>query len=382
LAHFHSSRTPALRLHVTTLLCATIWLAAASCRSSDSSIVIGIAGPFTEVRGQSMLLAARMAVQEINASNMLGGRRLELDSLNDSASTTRAIAVAQQFLADTRVVAVVGHLTSSTTIAASNIYNSGRRPLVELSPSASSPDLTGIGSYTFRLCASDLVHGAELARFAVRRLKASAVAVIYLDDDYGRGSLATFREEFAKLGGTVTEADPMLPGTTDLSPYLDHIKLDGRAQVLMIATDRVTGTVALRQARARGVNLPIIGGDALTGIQSEGVLAEGLHLTSNWLPDLPGDANARFLQSYARLSGGALPDHRGAGAYDAIYLIARAIRDAGADRARVRSALAHMTTPYDGVTGRITFDSGGDVPNKSVHVGVVQNGRILLDTGR
>ena len=329
-----------------------------------------------------MLLAARLAVQEINASNMLGGRQLELDSLNDSASTTRAIAVAQQFLADRRIVAVVGHLTSGTTIAAANIYNSGRRPLVEISPSASNPDLTGIGPYTFRICATDMVHGAELARFAVRRLKASAAAVIYLDDDYGRGSLSTFRDEFAKLGGTITEADPMLAGTADLSAYFDHIKLDGRAQVLMIAADRATGTVALRQARERGITLPIIGGDALTGIQSEGALAEGLHLTSNWLPDLPGDANARFLQAYTRLSGGALPDHRGAGAYDAVYLIARAIRDGGADRAAIRNALAGMPTPYDGVTGRITFDAGGDVPNKSVHVGVVQNGRIVLDDGR
>ena len=172
MAHFRALRTTAHRLPVTALLCATLWLAAASCRSSDAAIVIGVAGPFTEVRGQSMLLAARLAIQEINASDMLGGRRLELDSLNDSASTTRAITVAQQFLGDPRVVAVVGHLTSGTTIAAANIYNSGRHPVVELSPSASSPDLTGIGPYTFRLCATDMVHGGELARFAVRRLKA------------------------------------------------------------------------------------------------------------------------------------------------------------------------------------------------------------------
>jgi branched-chain amino acid transport system substrate-binding protein len=329
-----------------------------------------------------MLLAARLAVQEINASNMLGGRRLELDSLNDSAATSRAIAIAQQFLGDRRIVAVVGHLTSGTTIAAAAIYNSGRRPVVAVSPSASNVDLTGIGPYTFRVCATDLVHGGELARFAVRRLRSSAAAVIYLNDDYGRGLLGTFREEFAKLGGTITEADPMLAGTADLSAYLDHVKLDGRAQVLLLAADRVAGGVALRQARARGLTLPIIGGDALTGIQAEGILAEGLHLTSNWLPDLPGEASSRFLQAYTRLSGGALPDHRGAGAYDAVYLIARAIRDAGADRAGIRNALAHMTAPYDGVTGRISFDAGGDVPNKSVHVGVVQNGRIVLDAGR
>lgn len=382
MAHSRASRTPASRLHVTALFGAALWLAAASCRPGNEPIVIGIAGPFAEARGQSMLLAARLAVQEINATNMLGGRRLELDSLNDSASTTRAITVAQQFLGDPRIVAVVGHLTSGTTIAAADIYNSGRHPVVDVSPSASNPDLTGMGPYTFRVCATDLVHGSELARFAVRRLKASAAAVIYLNDDYGRGLLGAFRDEFGKLGGTITEANPMLVSTADLGAYLDHIQLDGRAQVLLIATDRASGIVALRQIRARGITLPIIGGDALAGIQAEGGLAEGLHLTSSWLPDLPGETNTRFLEAYTRFSGGALPDHRGAGAYDAVYLVAQAIRDAGGDRASIRNALAHMTAPFNGVTGRITFDAGGDVPNKAVHVGVVLNGRIALDTGR
>src|SRR3989338_9540427 len=57
---------------------------------------------------------------------------------------------------DPRVVAVIGHLTSAPTIAAAGIYNSGSNPVVELSPSASSPDLSGIGPYTFRVCATDL----------------------------------------------------------------------------------------------------------------------------------------------------------------------------------------------------------------------------------
>lgn len=382
MAHSRASWRAAPQFNLKALLCTALCLATASCRSGDAPIVIGIAGPFTEARGQSMLLAAQLAVQEINASNMLGGRRLELDSANDSASTTRAIAVAQRFLGDLRVVAVVGHLTSGTTLAAANIYNSGRRPVVEISPSASSPDLTGIGPWTFRVCATDLVHGGELARYAVRRLRATAAAVIYLNDDYGRGILGTFSEEFSKLGGTITNADPVLSSTADLGAYLDQIKLDARAQVLMVATDRAVGVNVLRQARARGITLPIIGGDALTGIQSEGALAEGTHLTSNWLPGLPGEANARFLQAYTRFMASAVPDHRGAGAYDAIYLIAQAIRDGGTTRVGIRNALAHMNTPYEGVTGRITFDAGGDVPNKAVYVGVVQNGKIVLDTGR
>ena len=367
-------------------LSAALWLlGGAGCSGSNEPLVIGIAGPFSQPRGRSMLLAARLAVQEINQEGGVRGRQLVLDSLDDSASTVRAIAVAQQLRDDPRVLAVVGHLTSATTIVAANIYNTGRRPLVSISPSASNPDLSGIGPYTFRVCATDLAHGSHLARFAVQQLNARNASVTYLNDDYGRGILGTFAEEFSRLGGTITARDPMLAGTTELSPYLEILQREGRAEVIMIAGDRTSAMAVLREARGRGITLPIVGGDGLSGIEAEGALAEGVHVTSNYLPELAGERNARFLAAYAEVSGGQLPDHRGAGAYDAVYLIAQAIRDAGADRDDIRDALARLgkeRPAYDGVTGRITFDENGDVPDKSVYVGVIRGGRLVLADGQ
>lgn len=332
-----------------------------------------------------MLIAARLAVKEINEAGGVHGRLLVLDSLDDSASAVKAIAVAQQLRDDPRVVAVVGHLTSATTIAAANIYKAGRRPVVAISPSASNPDLSGLSRYTFRVCATDLVHGAQLAKFAIQQLGARSAGVIYLNDDYGRGILGTFTDEFTRLGGTIVARDPVLPTTTDLSPYLERLQRDGRAEVLMIAGDRATGVAVLRQTRARGMALPMIGGDGLSGIEREGAIAEGVHLTSNYLPELPGELNARFLAAYAAISGGQQPDHRGAGAYDAVHLIAEAIRDAGPGREAIRDALArlgHGRPAYEGITGHVTFDDQGDVPEKAVYVGVVRGGRLVLAAGQ
>ena len=359
---------------------ATAGAALTACRRADR-LYIGIAGPFSESRGRSMIAAARLAVQEINSAGGVDGRQLELVDKDDSASTARAIAVAQELRDDPRIVAVVGHLTSGATIAAADIYNGGKDPVVAISPSASNPDLTGIGRYTFRVCATDLAHGATLARFAVQQLHAQRAAVLYLNDAYGRGILGTFTEEYVGQGGTITEADPVLPDVTDLGPYLERIQRDGRAQVLMVAGDRATGVAVLRQARARGITLPLIGGDGLSGIQSEGAIADGVYITSNYLPDQPGEKNAAFLRAYAAANGGERPDHRGAGAYDAVYLIARAIGDGGSSRANIRDALArlngHDRPAYEGVTGRIAFDDKGDVPDKSVIVGVVRAGRLV-----
>ena len=326
-----------------------------------------------------MQLAARLAVQELNSRGGVRGRELQLVEQDDSAQSARAIAVAVALRDNPDVVAVVGHLTSGTTIAAADIYNAGSSPVVELSPSASNPDVTGIGRYTFRVCATDLVHGVALARFAVRILGARNAAVLYQNDDYGRGILGTFVEEFRRLGGSVVERDPYLPSTADLSPYLERIQRAGRAQVLMIAGDRATATVILRQARGRGITLPVMGGDALTGIESEGPVAEGVYLTSNYLPDRPGAKNATFLRAYAGANSGEVPDHRGAGAYDAIYLIAEAIERGGPSRAAIRDALAAVDDahPFEGVTGRIAFDGRGDVPQKGVVMGVVRGGRIV-----
>ena len=88
-----------------------------------------------------MRRAADLAVKEINAH---GGRQLELRVMDDSGRAEVAIRVARGLADDPAVVAVVGHLTSGTSLAAGRVYGGGRRPVAMISPSASSPDLTGL----------------------------------------------------------------------------------------------------------------------------------------------------------------------------------------------------------------------------------------------
>ncbi len=353
----------------------------ASCGTSNT-IVIGLAGPFSDPRGLSMKRSAQMAVDEINRGTLLAGKRLELRIVDDSAQSARAIVVAESLRTDSRVVAVIGHLTSAPTLAAAAVYNSGSNPVVEISPSASSPDLSGVGSYTFRLCATDLAHGPALAKFAFEKLGVRHIAIIYQNDDYGRGIVTTFRAEFLRRGGVIDEQDPVLGAATDPTPYLDRIQRDGKAGAIMLAADRPTAAISLRMLRQRGMTMPVLGGDALTGIQAEGDIAEGVYLTSSWLPDNPTPASVAFVQAYQAAFSGDKPDHRGAGAYDAVHLIASAIKARGASRSGVRTYLSALGTmrgspAYQGVTGLIQFDGQGDIRGKSVVVGVVRGGQIV-----
>jgi branched-chain amino acid transport system substrate-binding protein len=332
-----------------------------------------------------MQRAAELAVTEINARGGVKGRPLELRIFDDSARPDVAIRIARALADDPTVVAVVGHLTSSTSLAAGRVYGEGRRPLVMISPSASSPDLSGVNPYVFRICPTDLSHGAQLARFVRGRLGAQRVGVIYVDDDYGRGLRLSFAQEFRNLGGTVVEEDPSLSATPSLEPYLSRLRQGGGVDVVMLATERAGAELALREMARLGVHWPVFGGDALTGIEASGALAEGVRLSSAYLPDRPGERNAQFVAAYARAHEGQRPDHRGAGAYDAVHLLARVIADAGTGRDAVRERLARIgrdLPAYEGVTGTIAFDGRGDVPAKPVVIGVVRAGRLVTEAAQ
>src|SRR6267142_5735385 len=183
------------------LLVAILALTACSGGGGRGAIVLGLAGPFSQPRGESMQRAAELAVKEINARGGIRGRELALRVMDDSGRPEVAIRIAEQLVDDPAVVAVVGHLTSGTSLAAVRVYGEARRPIAMISPSASSPDLSGVNPYIFRVCPSDLSHGAQLARYARRALGAKRVGVIFLDDDYGRGLRFSFTAELRRLGG-------------------------------------------------------------------------------------------------------------------------------------------------------------------------------------
>ncbi len=383
--HAHQHPEEPLRKLV---LVATLWLAACS-PDGDRPIVIGLAGPFSQPRGVSMRRAAELAVKEINARGGLGGagggRRLELRIMDDSGRADVAIRVARLLVDDPAVVAVVGHLTSGASLAAARVYGEGRQPVVMISPSASSPDLSGVGPFVFRVCPTDLSHGAQLARYARQTLSARRAGIIYIDDDYGRGLRLSFAAEFRRLGGTVVAEDPSLAATASLEPYLSRMRQAGGVDVLMLATERGGTELALRDLTRLGLRWPAIGGDALTGIEAAGALAEGVRVSSAYLADRPGERNAVFVAAYARAYEGQRPDHRGAGAYDIVQLLAQVFTAVGSDRRAVRDRLARVgrdLPAYDGVTGAIAFDGRGDVPAKPVVMGVVRGGRIVTEAAQ
>jgi branched-chain amino acid transport system substrate-binding protein len=271
------------------------------------------------------------------------------------------------------------------TLAAAPVYNGGADPVAAVSPSSSSPEISTAGDYTFRICPSDLAHGTALARWVHDTLGLERGAVLYLNDQYGRGVRQTFVRDFIRRGGVLASIDPYLGDAPQVGPYLDRLAKINDTGFLIVAGNRGEAEQILKQARQRGLTMPVLGGDGLEGIEAAGPLAEGVYLSSAYLPTLATPANKTFIRAYRRkFPSAGLPNQPAAATYDAVYLLRNVIARAGAERHAVRSELARVgtgTPAFRGVTGTVAFDSKGDVPNQTVYIGVVRNGAVRLAGG-
>lgn len=367
---------------------AAVWVAAiavsaAACQKDRSTgpVRIGVAGAFSDSVGEPMKLAAELAAAEINAAGGIGGRKLELALRDDYGDPDSAVFVAED-LYESDVVAVVGHLFSETTLAAASVYNGGTHPVVAVSPASSSPEVSTAGDYIFRVCPSDLVHGTTLAHLAYNRLNFRHGAVLYLNDAYGRGIRRTFVDEFTQLGGEILAVDPYLGDTPDVGPYLDRMVKGRRPDFLLVAGNRHDAETIIGQARARGLTMPVLGGDGLDGIEQAGSLAEGTYHSSAYFPAIATAANKQFLASYTRRYPGRRPPSQAAAAtYDAIYLLRAVIARAGTRRDAIRAAIAAVGSaapPFEGVTGTISFDAAGDEASPNIYIGLVRSGTVAV----
>ena len=352
--------------------------------SSGGTVRIGLAGAFDDPIGRPMKLAAELAVSEINAGGGIGGQKLELVEKNDYADPDSAVVVANA-LYSSDVSAVIGHLFSGTTLAAAPVYNSGSDPVVAVSPSSSSPEVSGAGPWTFRVCPSDDAHGAALARWVRDRLGLVRGTVLYLNNEYGRGVRQRFVDEFTRRGGELLAESPYLGDKPDVSAYLDRMVKDGRSQFLVIAGNRPEAEEILQQAHRRGINVPVLGGDGLEGIEGAGSLAEGVYTSMAYISLLDTPANRKFVAAYrSRYPDAPAPNQPAAATYDAVYLLRDVIAKSGASRRSVRDGVKQVNpaNPFQGVTGAIAFDSLGDVPNRQVYIGVVHGGAVQLAEGQ
>lgn len=349
-------------------------------------LVLGLAVPLTDTDGNADVygvrsrMGAELAVEELNARDVFGGRPLQLRTVNDRGDPTTAIAVADSLASDPEVLAVVGHVYSGATIKAATRYD-GRVPAV--ATSATSPEVSRLGDWIFRVASSDSANAVALARAA--QGMGQRIAVLYANDDYGQGLARNFAAALRAAGGEVAAMDPFLDGTDDFRPYLLRMKARG-VDLVFVAGLQDPAARAISQAQQVGLDARFVGGDGIEGLAGMGQQYDGTAVGLLFHPDMSDSARA-FVRRY-RARYGEDPDSQSALAYDAVRLLARALQAGHREPDAIRRWLAGVgrdgrdgSPAFEGVAGRVTFDEHGDPVDKRFTMGVIQGGAIALPRG-
>ncbi|MEP6731813.1 MAG: ABC transporter substrate-binding protein [bacterium] len=331
-----------------------------SCADERIPIYIGVAGPMTSRMLADHRHGAELAVDEANARGGINGRPLAILRGDDSGRAVSAVTVAANFVQDQRVVAVAGHMSSGAMLAAAQLYD-GR--LAAVATMATSPELTNVSPWVFRIASSDAALAKDLARFALSR-KWLRIAVLYQNDAYGRALSTAFTKAFEASGGEVVTIDALESQQGRFMEFGVFIRtyFTRRPDAIVLVTDPLIGMRFLRETSASKLHIPIIGSDGWpVDPFAADPAADGVYIPSSFLDDSRDTVASRFRVKF-KARFGHEPDMFAATSYDAMLAIIAAIRSAGTDRTRVRDALASMqTAPVQGVTGPISFSAGDRV---------------------
>jgi len=366
----------------TKLIPLAIALAFAGTASAQEVVKIGhvapISGPSAHL-GKDNENGARMAIEELNAKGItLGGKKVkfELVTEDDASDPKQGTAVAQK-LVDAKVLGVVGHLNSGTTVPASKIYNDAGIP--QISPSSTQPMYTKQGfPGAFRVVANDNKLGGTLGRYAVDKLKAKTIAVIDDRTAYGQGVAGEFVKGAKSRGVDVATKEFTTDKATDFTAILTKIKAKKPDLIFFGGMDSVGGPM-LKQMKALGITAKFMGGDGVCTESMIKLAGDGLGNGNVTCAEAGGVVGAQekvladFSARYQKRFNGPVLLYSPY-SYDAVMVMVTAMQNAkSADPVKYLPELKKVK--YQGVTGLIQFDQFGDIKDGALTLFTFKDGK-------
>ncbi len=366
---------PLLFALLTTTACGRHSSASSEPRANDGSIALGVGAISGSPGYDGVIRGLDLAVTRLNESRAVQFR-LKLPN----AASTSAVRVAEQLRNDPSVIGVVGHPESGNTIETIPVYadaeHDGANAVVAVSPTASSPRLSGISPWFFRVAPSDNEAARFVAQWVLDSLKATRAAVIYRNDSYGREWSSTFGDAFVKRGAKVIERQPYLTGITEWDAYAQLIAKQ-QPDVLLFPGDATDAVELLRALKAAHVSVPFVGGDGTEAMRTAPE-ANGARFVAFFRPErATSDEGKLFLQRY-RDKYKSEPDMFSALSYDAALAIGRVVLDGARTRVAVKNALeklGHGSPPVEGAAGPIAFERNHDIAGRTVVVTTIGGGK-------
>jgi len=382
-------RTP--RVVLPLVLSVALLASLAGCAKREVEIKVGEYGSLTgstATFGISSKNGIELFVDNLNAQGGIGGKKVHVLVEDDQSKPEEAATAVNKLIAQDGVVAVLGEVASSRSLAAAPICQNSGVPMI--SPSSTNPRVTDIGDYIFRVCYIDPFQGMVIAKFA-KETKHFTKGAIFRDNknDYSVGLANYFTESFKGMGGTIAADEAYSEGDQDFKAQLTNIKAKKPEFIFVPGYYTEVGLIA-RQARELGLTVPLLGGDGWVSDRLLEIAQDALngsYFVNHYYEKDPNPVVQGFVQNY-RKRYNATPDGLAALAYDAAGVLTHAMQqlltqdpkafealsgppnaDQKAARAKLRQLIA-ATRDYPGVTGKISLDEHRNAVKPAVFLGI------------
>ena len=372
--------------------------------SGKAELVLGEYGSLTgndATFGQSTKMGVELAIDELvaNKGGKIGDLPVRVVVEDDQGKAEEAATVVQKLINQDQVIAVIGEVASSRSLAAAPICQAAGVPMV--SPSSTNPKVTETGDYIFRMCFIDPFQGTVMAKFASSNLGLKKVAILQdVKSDYSVGLSQYFKEAFTAAGGTIVAEQAYTAGDQDFSAQLTSIKSKNPEAIFIPGYYTEVGLIA-RTARQLGLTVPLLGGDGWESeqlIEIGGDALNGAYYSNHFAVDNPDPALQGFLAKF-KAKFGKEPDAIAGLAYDAANVIFASaeklhaedpatfagLSSTKANTAERKAATAKLrtiiaaTNAYPGVTGAITLDDKRNATKPAV-VLEIKGGKKVFNT--
>ncbi len=357
--------------------------AGAHADSPPAPVHIGVSGPVTGPHAQygaQWKQGFDLALAKINADGGIDGRPLAYvfeDSQNDPRQT---IAIAQKFIADPKIAVEVGDFSSTSSMAASPLYQRGG--LVQFGFTNSHPDFTKTGDYMWSNNVPQSEEQPLVARHVVEDLGMRKIAVMYLNSDWGKTSKELFTAAATELGAEIVAEEAYLGDEKDFRATLVRVR-DAAPDGIMLVSYYNDAALIVRQLRDLGMEQTVFaaGANSPEFVELAGEAGNGVHTAMNFAPMSPRPMVQEFVTSFEAEHGSA-PSHFSAMAYDTFNLLAAVMREYGTGRDDIKEGLGQISGLESVIFPEVSFDpETRRISNPSVTELVVEDGGYVPYSG-
>jgi len=353
-------------------------LAAAQIKIGAAEALTGNAAQY----GTPIRKGLELALRDINGSGGINGQKIELLVEDEQGKKEEAITVFKKLIFQDKVLMLFGPTLSNSAQASDPVAQSVK--VVVFGTSNTADGITSIGNYVFRNSVTEADILPVTLRVAAHKTGLKKVAVLYGNDDiFTKSGYDNFKKALQDLKIPVTTTETFAKGDVDFKPQLTKIKASNPDAIVLSALV-AEGAPILVQARQAGITLPFIGGN---GMNSPRVFelakdsSDNLWVGSPWSVENPAAENKQFIAAY-RKAYAAVPDQFAAQAYDAMHIVAQALKKTKlsgkleADRISLRDALP--ATQWTGATGPFKFRQVRGRAGKPAGYDAVQTAIVMM----